>query len=44
MIIYTWLGGGEDKNVVQDRGVVNEDFDGVEDDDDVAEGDDGQIC
>ena len=24
------LGGGEDINVVQDRGVVNEDFDGVE--------------
>ena len=32
------LGGGEDGNV------VNEDFDGVEDDGDVAEGDDGQIC
>ena len=32
------LGGGEDGNV------VNECFDGVEDDGDVGEGDDGQIC
>ena len=30
--------------MVEDQGVVNEDFDGVEDDGDVAEGDDGQIC
>ena len=37
------LGGGEDKNVVEDQGVVNEDFDGVEDGGDVAVGDDGQI-
>ena len=32
------MGGDEDGNV------VNECFDGVEDDGDVAEGDDGQIC
>ena len=38
------LGGGEDKNVVDNQGVVNEDFDGVEDDGDIVEGDDGQIC
>ena len=38
------LGGDEDRNVFEDQGVVNEDFDGVEDDGDDAEGDDGQIC
>ena len=30
--------------MVEDQVVVNEDFDGVEDDGHVAEGDDGQIC